>query len=352
MNHLDTKRSQHQIVGFNYLRAVAAIAIIVLHATYACGLQYRRSISLASFISTNSITNLMMWAVPCFVMVTGALLLNPEHEVTIEKVYKKYLLRVVRALVIFVLLYQVFDMLISPQGFTWMGLLTGVGKIFTGKTWSPMWYLYMLIGLYLLLPIYRRVVQACTDQELRYLLLIYFIFIAVLPLSQVFGVKINFTIHVASIYPFYLFAGYAIKNDILKIDKPNAWGFIVGCAIFIILFTRLRYLMRIPAMNLLWEYSSAVIVLLSCSIFALVCRIQNPAPKTMHQVLLQIDSCSFGIYLTHVIFLKWLTNVLGYNPYLYGYGILGYIGLVLILLILSFAVTWIERAIVKTIKKQ
>ena len=55
----------------------------------------------------------MMWAVPCFVMVTGALLLDENREVSFDKLFNKYILRVLGALVVFSMVFRIFDIIMD-----------------------------------------------------------------------------------------------------------------------------------------------------------------------------------------------------------------------------------------------
>lgn len=47
------------------------------------------------------IRNLMSWGVPVFVMITGSLLLNPEKELPLHKLFFKYIRRFVLVIAIF-----------------------------------------------------------------------------------------------------------------------------------------------------------------------------------------------------------------------------------------------------------
>lgn len=97
----------------------------------------------------------MMWAVPCFVMVTGALLLDENREVSFDKLFNKYILRALGALVVFSMVFRIFDIIMDKESFGLKSILKGFYEIFTGTGWSHIWYLYLLIGLYLLLPFYK-----------------------------------------------------------------------------------------------------------------------------------------------------------------------------------------------------
>ena len=79
---METKR--REIHFLSELRAVSCIAIVLLHTFYAAS-AYAAPGSTAH-LAAISVRNLMMWAVPCFVMVSGALLLDQARVITYRTV--------------------------------------------------------------------------------------------------------------------------------------------------------------------------------------------------------------------------------------------------------------------------
>ena len=61
--------------GYDYLKAVACIGIIYLHTIFSTTLMYADRITARQTLFSEIFMNNLMWAVPCFIMVTGALLL-------------------------------------------------------------------------------------------------------------------------------------------------------------------------------------------------------------------------------------------------------------------------------------
>ena len=333
------QNQQHQIVGFHYIRAIAYIAIVLLHVTYAASLQYRNSISTQAYTITSMITNLMMWAVPCFIMVTGALLLNPNHEVTLAKIYRKYMKKVFIALIAFVFVYCFFDMIVAGEGVSLNGFMKGFVQFFTGTSWSPLWYLYILIGLYALLPLYSRITQAATYKELQYGIIVGFIVLSLFPLTALFNIKLNFTIHITSIYPFYLFLGYALYNDIIKNNKKTNIIIFIVSIVLIIGVVYYRWMHNVETFNLLLSYASPLNILLSASLFHFFKSIKPISIKGLHKALIALDQASFGIYLIHIIFVKYFLAILHYNPY--KVPVLGFIGIVCLISILSWIISYV-----------
>ena len=75
-----------------------------------------------------------------------------------------------------------------------------------------MWYLYCLLGLYLLLPLYKKVAELAGERDMLYLMGIYALFLCVIPCLQAQGLRFGFYIHVSSIYPLYLFMGFWLSR--------------------------------------------------------------------------------------------------------------------------------------------
>ncbi|MCD8219105.1 MAG: acyltransferase, partial [Ruminococcus sp.] len=114
--------------------------------------------------------NLMMWAVPCFVMVTGALLLDPARNVTYTKLFRKYIPRMVIALLLFSVVFELLDTRLGGKKIGVRTFLDGIKNAVLGQSWRHMWYLYLMIALYLMMPFYRKVAASLEKKNTYYLL--------------------------------------------------------------------------------------------------------------------------------------------------------------------------------------
>lgn len=243
------------------------------------------------------------------------------------------------ALIAFVFVYRFFDMIVAGEGVSLNGFMKGFVQFFTGTSWSPLWYLYMLIGLYALLPLYRRITQAATYKELQYGIIVGFIVLSLFPLTALFNIKLNFTIHIASIYPFYLFLGYLLYNDIIKINKKTNIIIFIVSIVLIIGVVYYRWMHNVETFNLLLSYASPLSILLSASLFHFFKSIKPISIKGLHKALIALDQASFGIYLIHIIFVKYFLAILHYNPY--KVPVLGFIGIVCLISILSWIISYV-----------
>lgn len=324
--------------GFSYIRAISCIAIIVLHTVFSAILMFQDSLTPAQSTASHAVANCMMWAVPCFVMVTGALLLNPAKELSYRKLFGKYVFRIFVLLVAFCMVFRVFDIFMNHEAISAGAFLQGFYQMFTATSWSHLWYLYLLIGLYLLLPFYRMVAKHSGAFDLKYLLVIYIVFLSLVPLLQNW-VNCGFYVHVSTIYPFYLFCGFVIHRKNPRMRIATAWLLLAVGTAAIVLLTILRWETGWKQLEALWGYSSILVIAQSAGFFALVSRCKGKA--VVRKILLQIDRCSLGIYLIHMIFVRLFLRYWGFNPYTGG--VLAFVGLILLIFVISFAITWLLK---------
>lgn len=327
------KKVQDEIASLAYLRAFACLAVIILHTFYAASdwaaTENDYSISI-------TVRNMMMWAVPCFVMVSGTLLLDKNRNVTYVKLFRKYILRMIIALIIFSELFAVFDCVTNKE-FSVSVLITGLQQAVTGSGWKHMWYLYLMIAIYLLLPLYRKIAAHLEKKDAYYLLSVYFVFLTAIPMIQTLTNKSTaFYICVYSVYPLYLFLGYIISQKLLVIPRWG-WGilaFVSSVLIAVLSLGSVWYNWERVA-DLLESYAFPLIALQSAGIYGLINGAKPRMPKWLNFVLKQIDYCSFGMYLLHMLFLKLTIVVWKWNPYAHG-GVIMVIALTIAIAVVSF----------------
>lgn len=325
------------------VRVAACVGILVLHTVFAADEYFAEVISGADHFVSRIAENNMMWAVPCFLMVTGALQLDPGRRLTLKKLYGKYILRILIALAACCLIFRIFDMIMDGEAFTAGGILMAFQELVTARCWGHLWYLYLLIGLYILMPFYRMVADRASDRELRYLALAYIAFVSVIPMIESFGLHIGFYISESVIYPLYLFLGYMIHAGRDGIPaRAGALLLLAGTAAIVIMdVMRLGYGAQIP--EALFGYASPAVIAQSAGVFAVLCKGRLPGERAA-ACLDQIDRCSFGIYLIHMIFVRSLFRYIQWNPYGHAPG-LALPAAILGIGAVSFVIVWVLRRI-------
>ena len=305
--------------GFDYLRAVACAAIVLLHTVYSttrmCAGEMNVFLRVAG---CQAAANDLMWAVPCFLMVTGALLLPPEKELSYKTLFSKYIARILKAILVFGLLFVGLELLFYPERRTAAYCLSGLYEIFTGDTWSHMWYLYCLIGLYLLLPVYKKITALSQQRDILYLLMVYGLFQSVLPMLGIWNIRCGFYIHVSSVYPFWLFLGYYLNRWGQSLHRGwYAAAFLTAtAAITALSLVRTRW--GLTALDPLFGYSSPLVILQAGGLAGCFFHGGAAGQRRWNRILSRIDRHSFGIYLIHVAYVRLLFKHLHFDPFRIG----------------------------------
>ena len=325
-----TSANTFRVYSFSYLRAAACLAIVLLHTVFCAVSLFPEEASATQALLSNIVVNNMMWAVPCFLMVSGALI----------------------ALVVFCLLFRALEILVNHEPVNAETLLSGFYKIFSGTSWSHVWYLYLMIGIYLLLPFYHKIASNSTAGELRYLMIVYVIFLSLVPVLKTFGISVGFYICVSTIYPFYLFCGYALRQGVWRVNRGLGLLFLLIGTAAVVLFTVLKENGTVKAAGVFYGYSSIFVILQSVGVFTLFgCAAdktgaprKEKSPGVFGKFVLEIDKCSFGIYLIHMIFVRGILKHTKLHPYGAGSPFV-LIGLTLGIFLVSFILTWILKKI-------
>ncbi|NBI63329.1 acyltransferase [Clostridiales bacterium] len=338
------KQAGERIYRLSYLRVAACLAIVTLHTVYGANVYFQDTLSASQNLISRMVENCMMWAVPSFLMVTGALLLDPKKEIPLKKIFGKYIARMLAALLIFTMVFRVFDMVMDKEPVDAASVLQGFTEFFTDMSWGHLWYLYLLIGLYLLLPFYKKIAAHSTSGELKYLLAVYAVFLSLLPLLGMWGIECGFYICVSLIYPLYLFCGHMLHAGKLRVGKAAAWCLVIITTSLIVYLTKVRWDTGFEAMDQLWGYSSILVVLQTAGVFALLETLPEGRLPRLNVVMGKLDACSFGTYLIHMIFVRLILRYGNFNPYENG-GVAAFIALIGGIFIVSFAITWILRKI-------
>ncbi|MCR5755321.1 MAG: acyltransferase family protein, partial [Acetatifactor sp.] len=109
--------------------------------------------------------------VPVFVMVSGAIFLNPNKEVSTKKIWTHTIFRLIVAYLVWAIAYDAGNM--------WNALFVEHSLSRMVNIWldAPyhFWFIPMIIGLYTLVPVLRSWLRNAQQKEVQYLLTLYFL---------------------------------------------------------------------------------------------------------------------------------------------------------------------------------
>jgi surface polysaccharide O-acyltransferase-like enzyme len=246
-------------------------------------------------------------------MITGVLFLNPEKNISLDKVLKKYVFRIVLGIIIFGIPYSFMEIFLENK-FSFKFNQIGIAALnaIQGKSWNHMWYLYMIAGLYLLIPLIRIFVINAQKSIMKYILAVLFIFTSIIPsLESIFPYKLGIYIPIDSVYVLYLLLGYYIHYNKVEIKNSILFCLFMAYVLFVVVMPLIRNF--VPLANgghiILTGYNSPIVVMVTLCIFCLFHQ-RNKTTKIMDV----IASMCFGIYLIHALFINFLYKFINISP--------------------------------------
>lgn len=291
-----------------YLRIFTTLSVVWIHicSTLIENLDlFDLSDKQISFFGANY--QMMCWAVPVFFMITGALLLSPDKNITVNQCLNKYGLRVFIALIVFGVPFAMLKIIMENRNVKSTCIVDAFKAIIENNSLSHLWYLYTLLGIYLILPVLRLYVKQAKEREYKFILFVMFIFDFLLPfLSALSGLNIAFNIPLK--YPlYYVMVGYFINKNKLKLYQYRRSSFIVLTMSVILIWYMNYYSLHAK----LWTtYDSPLSVIMAMSVFVIFVTMKEINIRNVWK----LDRLCFGVYLIHPLFIQFMYRALRITP--------------------------------------
>ena len=294
-------------IPVDLIRTVAIIAVIVLHATReATAFQPAAPFEVWRWAFVDVYQSISRTGVPLFVMLSGALLLQPSKDEPLRVFFKKRWARIGLPFLFWGAAYFAWTFFTAPEAFTSDYVIQG---ILTGPEFH-FWYLYMLVGLYLFTPILRVLIAHADRKLLKYFVILWLLGAVIMPLPTLFGEYI-FDVNVF-IIP--LWTGYFVLGTYLMSAQVRRKTLLTLLFLGLTLTAIGTYVMAATVGGTLTyffqDYFSPTIILASVALFLLLNTIQSPANQTdprhpkIRLLLKTISQNTLPIYLLHVMIIE------------------------------------------------
>ena len=208
------------------LRVLATCAVVLMHVltgatdvTDASIVPEYRSLLL-------SVMDLVTWCVPIFLLISGYLFLNPERTLTYPVMIKKYCRRIALAILLFGVPYAASELVVAERTFRIRMIPEALKMTLMGHTWSHMWYLYLILFLYLITPLLKKVLRVLPVRGVVTMMAVIFLGSSVAPfLNKVLDVNSIPVLPDGGVYFLYYLCGYFFAVREVCVDKGrNAGG--------------------------------------------------------------------------------------------------------------------------------
>lgn len=122
----------------------------------------------ANWTILNTYASIFRFCIPLFFLISGALLLAPDREISLKKLYGNNILRFIICILFWGSVYYLYVIYRwAPEDFTWKLFIT---QILGGHPYQH-WFLFEIIGLYMILPILKLITK--NREACKYFLLLW-----------------------------------------------------------------------------------------------------------------------------------------------------------------------------------
>lgn len=281
------------------------------------------------------IGSLMRPSVPLFAMMTGLLLLPIKESAS--DFYCKRIPRVAIPMVVWSIVYYIIPWLTGVIGLDKSvisilfpfefspsqhigDMLQNIAMIplgFNGYT-THMWYIYMLIGLYLIMPFFSAWVEKRDQTLIRIFIIMWGCSLLIPYLREAVSPNIFGECawnEFGTFYYFAGFAGYLLLGHLMgkgtplpsrKIVAVGAMlyfaGYIITYSGYVTMAAQYSYADAPEKLELFWQFCSPNVALMAIGLFMIMHRVKISSEK-IKNILARTTKHSFGVYLMHYIFI-------------------------------------------------
>ncbi len=271
--------------SIDVLRVISALAVIIIHVVTAPVHNATGEVSVSLRANLNLVHTLMLWAIPVFFMITGYCLMM-KQECTYKYCFS-HVLKYIGVLFTVGLFYSLLEEVFMAKTMNAAIVIKSVFNVITGDLWDHMWFIYSIIGIYLVMPIIHCFMQQGEKNILILTGLLFFFTILCPSMEEYISIGVEF--------PFGGFLFYVCFGGMISKCKVNK-----RLLLFSGLIGGLSVVYVIVADNHVLNYTYLPVCLIAMSIFSIVSQL-NMKPN---KLVLKVSECTFGIYLIQPLFVN------------------------------------------------
>lgn len=304
------EKTKEKIVWLDWLRVLSTIAVIFVHTGANLNKQFGH-IELSDWWAANFWQGISRFCVPLFFMISGVTVLG--RELPIKEHFKKPFIRILLPFFFWHMAYMIFNWVVrlkmKPMDF-W-GVIKFVSSQFQNYSAYHFWYIYALIGIYCILPIFNKWINKASKFEIEVFLGLWLLTFLVNN-EGLFGWKFRIDLPYNSGYIGYMVLGHYLYQQVYNlkwIKKLSLFMFLLGVGL--ILFPTYWISQKSGQLDLRFysNYSPGVF-LESVGLFLMA---KNYSWNWSKGILVKmrdfVSVNSYGIYCAHLLGLHYLAKI-------------------------------------------
>ena len=288
------------------IRTVAIVMVITVHAAIEPHpiVQMVDQAEVVRWFTVTTYDSLARSSVPLFVMLSGALLLQPSKAEPVRVFLRKRLGRLGLPFIFWGTAYFAWRFLANHEAFS-------VGSVVQGVLTGPyyhFWFLYMLFGLYLITPVLRVLTAYAERRIIKYFLLLWLLGTAIVPLLVlVSGFAVEPKLFAVTGWIGYFLLGYYLLET--RVRSSRLYVLWLTGFLWTILGTYVVTALVGGHSGLFFlDYLSVSVILASASLFLVLSNVSLSTFETrfsqVNRLIHVIGKNTLSIYLLHVMILE------------------------------------------------
>lgn len=297
-----------RIEYFDGLRVVACLMVITIHVFGFIAGHYA-PLSTSTKVLDAIIVSFSRAGVSLFFMISGALMIKNDRNEAINYVFKHRFLKLVKLIILASTLYFIGSMLYDHRQFS--SLREIVNGYTNNEFTHAMWFLYMLAGLYLCVPL-LVVLRNKSEKYLVYLVVLVFFNVYVREFfAYLFNIEFIMEVPMATAFLGVFILGYLLNK--WELDKRTTNALTILWIISLLIMISVTYVTSIGRNQLddgLWENYNLLTLFMSCGLFVFAKNSQRFHNFSRHPLVQQLANLTLCVYIIHVFVLNCLLKLI------------------------------------------
>lgn len=292
------------------VKSAAICGVLLIHVS-AGGLT-GTEVSSVQWVSCLFWNALSRSAVPLFLMASGALLLPPEHPLTLKKLYTRNFPRLLIALLFWAACYKLLGLWVQDS-WTAEAVVHAMKELILFKHEGHLYYLHIMLLVYAFLPLTRLTAEHGDKRLLEYLLGLWFL-LGILyptvrdvwPVSLLTGIPVQWRMNMACASIGYTLLGYYLAAYQAR-PRRGLWAGLLALGFGLTFCGTWASSIADGALNERFLEGMGLGPFLAAAGFYGLCHSAAPS-GLLAACLAYLSKASFCVFLTHIFLIKLLAR--------------------------------------------